>query len=71
MKKNAAINIHKDYVVVPICKISENIFLVFKTSFASVITRELGLNDNSSTDTHSEISNLSVNDIINDIVINL
>ena len=32
-------------------KTSENIFLVFKRSFASVVTRELGLNDNSFTDT--------------------
>ena len=57
-------------MVIPVCKTSENMFLVFKTSFVSVITRELGLNDNSSTDTHSKISNLSVNDIINDIIIN-
>ena len=38
-------------MVTPMYKTSENIFLVFKRSFASVVTRELGLNDNSFTDT--------------------
>ena len=32
--------------------------------FVSVITRELGLNNNSSTDTYNNASGLSVNDII-------
>ena len=54
--KNAANNIHKDYVVVPIYKTNRVIFLVFKRSFASVITGEWGLNDDTSTDTHTRLA---------------
>ena len=49
--KNALDNIHKDFVVVPTDKATGNIALVCKRFYASVITRELRLNNNSSTDT--------------------
>ena len=51
---NALDNIHKDFVVVPIDKATGNIALVCKRFYASVITRELGLNNNSSTDTYKK-----------------
>ena len=47
--KNALDNIHKNFVVVPIDKATGNIALVCKRFYVSVITRELGLNNNSST----------------------
>ena len=62
--KNALYNIHKDFVVVPIDKTTGNIALVCKIFYASVITRELGLNNNSSTDTYKNAGGLSANDII-------
>ena len=37
--------IHKDFAVVPIDKATGNIALVCKRFYASVITRELGLNN--------------------------
>ena len=49
--KNALDNIHKDFIVVPIDKATGNVVLVCKRFYASVITRELELNNNSSTDT--------------------
>ena len=58
--KNALDNIHKDFVVVPIDKATGNIALVCKRFYDSVITRELGFNNNSSTDT----GEVSANDII-------
>ena len=42
--KNALYNIQKDFVVVPIDKATGNIALISKRFYASVITRELGLN---------------------------
>ena len=60
--KNVLDNIHKDFAVVPIDK--DNIALVCKRFYASVISRELGLNNNSSTDTYSNADGLSANDII-------
>ena len=57
-------NIHKDFVVVPIDKATGNIVLVCEIFYASVITRELGLNNNSSTDTYNNAGALSANDII-------
>ena len=51
--KNTLDNIHKTFVVVPIDKATGNIVLVCKRFYASVITRELGLNNNSSTDTYN------------------
>ena len=62
--KNALDNIHKDFVVVPIDKATGNIALVCKRFYASVITRELGLNNNSSTDTYKNAGGLSANGII-------
>ena len=47
--KNTLDNIHKDFVIVPIDKATGNIALVCKWFYAYVITRELGLNNNSST----------------------
>ena len=49
--KNTIDNIHKNFVVVPIDKATGNIALVCKRFYASVVTRKLGLNNNSSTDT--------------------
>ena len=51
--KNALDNIHKDFVIVPIDKATGNIALVCKRFYASVVTRELGLNNNSSTDSYN------------------
>ena len=62
--KNALDNIHKDFAVVPIGKATGNIALVCKRFHASVITRELGLNNNSSTDNYNNAGGLSANDII-------
>ena len=57
-------NIHKDFIVVPIDKAAGNIALVCKRFYASVITRELGLNNNLSTDTYKNAGGLSANDLI-------
>ena len=62
--KNGLDNIHKDFVVIPIDKATSNIVLVCKRFYAPVITRELELNNNSSTDTCKNDGGLSVNDII-------
>ena len=62
--KKALDNIHKDFVVVPIDKATGNIALVCKRFYASVITRELGLNNNSSLDTYKIAGGLSANNII-------
>ena len=48
---NTIDNIHKDFVVVPIDKATGNTALVCKRFYASVITRELGLNNSSFRDT--------------------
>ena len=60
---NALDNIHKDFVVVRIDKATGNIAFPCKRFYASVITRESGLNKNSSTDTYNT-GGLSANDII-------
>ena len=57
-------NIHKDSVVVPIEKATGNIPLLFKRFYVSVITRELRLDNNSSTDTYKIPGGLSANDSI-------
>ena len=54
--KNALDNILKDFVVVPVDKATGNIALACKRFYASAITRELGLNNNSSTDTYKNFS---------------
>ena len=69
--KNASDNIHKDSVVVPIDKATGNIALVCKRFYAFVITRELGLNNNSSTDTYKNAGGLSANGIIDGNIIDL
>ena len=51
-----------DFVVVSIGKVTGTIALVCK--YASIIARELGLNNNSSTDTYNNVGDLSANDII-------
>ena len=61
--KNALDNIHKDFVVVPIDNVTGNIALVYKRFYASVITEELALNNNSSTYTYNNAGGLSANDI--------
>ena len=61
--KNSLDNIHEVFVVVPIDKATGNIDLVCKRFYASVITRELGLSNNSSTDTYNNAGGLSANDI--------
>ena len=63
--KNALHNIHKDFVNVLIYKSTTNITLVLKRFYASVITRELGFNNNSSIDTYNKAGGLSGNDITN------
>ena len=60
--KNALNNIHKDFVVVPIDKVTRNIDLVCIRFYASGITREL--NNNSSTNTQNNAGGLSANDVI-------
>ena len=45
-------------------KATGNIAPVCKRFYASVITTELGLNNNSSTDTYKNVGGLSANDII-------
>ena len=62
--RNASGNIHKDFVVVPTDKATSNIALVCNRFYASVITKELGLNNNSSTNTYNNASGLSATDII-------
>ena len=62
--KNTLDNIHKDFVIVPIDKATGNIALVCKGFYASVITRELGLNNTSSTNTYKNAGGLSANYII-------
>ena len=61
--KNALDNIHKDFVVVPIDKATGNIALVCERFNTSVITRESGLNNNSSKDTYNNAGGLYANDI--------
>ena len=62
--KNTLHNIHKDIAVVPVEKATGNIALVCKRFYASVITRELILNKNSSADGYNNVDGLSANDII-------
>ena len=62
--KNALDKIHEDFVVVPIDKAIGNIALVCKRFYASVITRELWMNNNPSTNTYNDAGGLSANDII-------
>ena len=69
--KNTLDNIHKTFVVVPIDKATGNIVLVCKRFYASVITRELGLNDKSSTDTYNNAGGLSPINTIDESIRNL
>ena len=62
--KNALNDMHKDFAVVLIDKATGNIALVSKRFHVSVVTRELGVNNNSSTDTCNNAGGLSANDII-------
>ena len=56
-------NIDNGFVVVPIDKGTGNIALVYKRFYVSIIIRELGLNNNSSTYPYSNGVGLSANDI--------
>ena len=69
--KNTLDNKRKDFVVLPIDKATGNIALVFKRFYGSVITRELELNNNSSSDTYNNAGGLSANNIINKSIRNL
>ena len=51
-------------MAVPLDKATGNIILICKIFYASLITRELGLNNNPSTDTYNNTDGVSVNDII-------
>ena len=62
--KSTLDNIRKDFVAAVIDKATGNIALVGKRSFAFVITRKLGLNNNSSTDNYNNAGGLSANDMI-------
>ena len=62
--KNTLDNIHKDFVFFLVDKATGSVSLVCKRFYASVITRELGLNNNSSTDTYKNAGGLSANGII-------
>ena len=62
--KNALDNIHEYFVVVAIDKATGNIALACKRFDASVIIQEMGLINNSSTDTYNNTGRLSANDII-------
>ena len=64
--ENALDNIHKYFLVFPIDKATGNIALVCKRFYASAITRELGLNNNSPTDSYKNAGGLSANDIIDE-----
>ena len=66
--KNVLDNIHKNFVVVPIVKATGSVALVCKRFYASVITWELGLNNNSLADTYNKASGLSANDIIDKFI---
>ena len=68
---NVLDNIDKDFAVIPIDKATGNIALVCKSFYASVITKELGLNNNSSTDTYNNTGGLSANDIIDKNIVDL
>ena len=61
--KNALDNIHKDFVVIPIDKATGNIALVCKIFYGCGVSRELGLKNNSSTDTYNNVGALPANDI--------
>ena len=61
---NALDNKHKDFVVVAIDKATGNIAFLYKRFYASVTTRELGLNKKSSADTYNNTGGLSANDVI-------
>ena len=58
-------NVHKDFVVVPIDKATENIALICKRFSASDIAKELGLGNNNTTDAYISINNPSTDTIIN------
>ena len=62
--KNALDHIHKDFLLVPIDKATDNTPLVCKKCYASIITGESELNNNSSTDPYRNAGGLSANDII-------
>ena len=58
--KIALDNIHNVFIVVPIDKATGITALVCTRFYASVITRELGLNNNSSTDTTKPVAYLQM-----------
>ena len=61
---NALDDIHKGFVVVLIDNATGNIVFVFKRFYAFFITRELGLKNNSSTDTYNNAGGFCANNVI-------
>ena len=59
--KNTLDNIHKDFVFFLVDKATGSVSLVCKRFYASVITRELGLNYNSPTGTYSNAGGVDKN----------
>lgn len=55
--------IYENFVVVPVEKTANNVILIFKRFYASVITKELGLSNNNKTSNYKEMNNLSYNSI--------
>ena len=63
--RTALDQIHENFVVVPNEKATNNVALICKRFYASVITSELGLSNNDKTSTYKEINDLSYNYIVN------
>ena len=63
--KTALDQIHENFIEVPIYKATNNVALICKCFYASVITKELGLGNNGKTNTYKDINDLSYNHIGN------
>ena len=57
--------IYENFVVVPVEKTANNVILIFKRFYASVITKDLGLGNNDKANTYKKINDLSYNHILN------
>ena len=53
--RTAVDQIHESLVVVSFDKAANNVVLIFKSFYASVITKELGLGNNNNASTYKEI----------------
>ena len=56
--RTALNQIHKNFVVLQIDKVANNVALLCKHFYVSVITKELGLGNNDKTSTYEEINYL-------------